>query len=78
MTKETKEIILEKLIMCQEIILKMHVDDENNRNAPKLKKDLQLLLKVKAELENDIVDVSLLEKLNLIYKEYKEWEKTYG
>ena len=70
--------VLEKLKMCQEIILKMHVDDEQNRDADKLKKHLQLLLKVKSELNSNIVDIKLLKKLNLIYKEYKKWEETYG
>ncbi len=72
------EKILKKLDMCQEIILKMHVDDEKNRDADELKKHLQLVLKVKAELKNEIVDISLLTKLNSIYKKYKQWEKTYG
>jgi len=70
--------VLEKLQMCQEIILKMHVDDEQNRDADKLKEHIQLLLKVKAELINDVVNITLLKKLNLIYKEYKKWEETYG
>jgi len=69
--------INKKLLMCQEIILKMHVDDERNRSATKLKKDIQTLLKVKAELENDVVNINLLKKVNKIYLEYKEWEKTY-
>ena len=70
--------VLEKLEMCQELILKMHTDDEQSRNAEKLKKDLQLMLKVKAELNKNIVDIKLLNKLNTIYKKYKKWEKTYG
>ena len=70
--------VLEKLEICQEIILKMHTDDEQNRDAEKLKKDLQLLLKVKADLVENIVDIKLLVKLNFLYKEYKTWEKTYG
>lgn len=69
--------ILKKLVMCQEIFLKMHVDDESNRNATKLRKDMQILLKVKNELENDVINVNLLKKLNKIYREYIKWEQNY-
>lgn len=69
--------ILKKLEMCQELILKMHTDDETNRNANNLKYDLQLLLKIKNNVKNSIIDVKLLKKLNFIYKDYKTWERTY-
>lgn len=69
--------ILKKLEMCQEIILKMHTDDESNRDAKKLKSDLKLLLKVKENLKNSVIDVRLFKKINLIYKDYIKWEQNY-
>lgn len=71
------EQVLKKLEICQELILKMHTDDETNRDAEKLKYDLQLLLKIKNNVENSIIDVKLLKKLNFIYKDYKTWERNY-
>ncbi len=69
--------VLKKLEICQEIILKMHTDDESNRDAKKLKSDLQLLLKVKENLKNSVIDVALYKKINSIYKYYIKWEQKY-
>lgn len=69
--------VLKKLEVCQELILKMHTDDETNRNAEKLKYDLQLLLKIKNNFKNSVIDVELLKKLNFIYKGYIQWERDY-
>ena len=71
------EAVLKKLNMCQEIILKMHADDESNRDAKKLKSDLQLLLKVKENLKNSVIDIGLYKKINFIYKDYIKWERNY-
>ena len=69
--------VLKKLEMCQEIILKMHTDDESNRDAKKLKSDLQLLLKVKENFKNSVIDIGLFKKINFIYKDYIKWEQNY-
>lgn len=69
--------VLKKLEICQEIILKMHTDDESNRDAKKLKSDLQILLKVKENLKNSVIDIELLKKINFIYKYYIKWEQNY-
>ena len=69
--------VLKKLEMCQEIILKMHTDDESNRDAKKLKSDLQLLLKVKENFKNSVIDIELFKKINFIYKDYIKWEQNY-
>lgn len=69
--------VLKKLEICQEIILKMHTDDESNRDAKKLKADLHLLLKVKENLKNSVFDIGLFIKINCIYKDYIKWEQNY-
>lgn len=77
MDEKTKDKIRERLVICRDIILTLHVDDESNRNAKQLKKDMDVVLIASKQLDEDKLDIELLSKLNAIYFRYKQWKNSY-